>query len=267
MPALLDSSGNALVPTEIMVYYKNDNFRANGANELVSPFPDNLQMIAGNGSATAPQTDFTGSYEVIPAVSFLCGPAYTNNNRSALIPDCRGNGQGIYSGNALEMQIAFPQCYDPDSGTYLSDNSHVSYSEGGYYGTRCPDSHPEDLSSIMYRIFFDPDAYGGSLTDLHLSSDVKPDRILPGGTTLHADWFGAWHPEAMDMWVQNCNNTQADCEIGLLDRSPAISMVARKQGFYPPGYRAPAEDLVALCPGKVFDPSDPVRSVSGCRHG
>ena len=266
VPALLDSGGNALVPFEIMVYYKNDNFRLNGANELVSPFPDNLQMIAGNSGATEPQTDFTGDYEIIPSVSFLCGPAYGNAQRSALIPECNGTGQGPYLGNALEMQIAFPQCFDPSSGTYLADQSHVSYSEGGYFGVRCPDSHPEDLSSVMYRIFFNPDDYGGSLSNLHLSSDVKPDEILPGGTTLHADWFGAWHPETMDLWVENCNNTQADCEVGLLGRSPAVSLVERQQNFYPSGYRAPAEQLVALCPGKVFDSSDPVRSVSGCRH-
>ncbi len=266
-PAVLDRNGNALIPFEIMVYYKNDNFRFDGANELVSPFPDNLRMIAGDASATQPQTEFTGDWEVIPAVSFLCGPAYGASQRSALIPDCSSNGQGPYAGNALEMQIAFPQCFNPDSGTYLSDQSHMSYSEGGYYGVRCPDSHPQDVSSIMYRIFFSPDEYGGSLSDLYLSSDVKHNQILPGGTTAHADWFGAWHPEAMDMWVQNCNNTQADCEIGLLDRSPALSMVDRKQGFYPSGYLAPASELVKLCPGKVFDATDPLRSVAGCRHG
>lgn len=269
VPAMLDSNGNAIVPFEIMVYYKNDNFRADGANELVEPFPDNLRMIAGNGSATEPQTDFTGEWEILPAINFLCARPYTSAiDGTPTIPDCNGNGSGLYSSPALEMRIAFPQCFDPDSGTYLSDQSHVSYSVGGYFGIRCPDSHPEDLSSIMYRIFFSPDQYGGSLTDLHLSSDVKHDgRILPGGTTAHADWFGAWHPEAMDMWIENCNNTQADCEIGLLDRSPAISMVKRKENFYPAGYRAPAQQLAALCPSKVFDASDPLRSVANCRHG
>lgn len=267
VPAMLDRNGNALIPFEVMVYYKNDNFRLDGANELVSPFPDNLRMIAGNGGARAPQTDFTGDWEVQPVVSFLCGPAYAEAQRHALIPDCRGTGQGPYVGRALEMQIAFPQCFDPNSGTYLNDQSHMSYSEGGYYGARCPDSHPEDMSSIMYRIFFNPDDYGGELSGLQLSSDVLHDRILPGGTTAHADWFGAWHPEAMDMWVQNCNNTQADCETGLLDRTPAISMVKRKQNFYPPGYRAPAEQLAALCPDKSFNRNDALRSVANCRHG
>ncbi len=267
VPALLDAQGNALIPYDIMVYYKNDNFRLNGANELVGPFPDNLRMLAGDAGATEPQTTPTGFPGSLPEVSFLCGPAYATFDRSATIPDCSGTGAGPYAGRALEMQIAFPQCFDPEAGTYLSDQSHMSYSVNGYYGARCPDSHPYDVSSIMYRIFFDPDAYGGALTGLHLSSDVKPDRILPGGTTLHADWFGAWHPQAMQMWVDNCNNTQADCEVGLLDRDPPVSMIERKRGFYPSGYRAAAEELIELCPGKVLDPDDRLRSVASCRHG
>lgn len=260
VPAMLDRQGNALIPDQIMVYYKNDNFRVNGANERVSPFPNNLRMIAGNGAATSPQRGYTGSYKVQPTVSFSCGPAYNSNHRrQATIPDCSG------SRNQLEMQIAFPQCFNRAAGTYRPDQSHMSYSEGGYYGSRCPDSHSTDVSSIMYRIFFRPDSYGGSLTNLHLSSDVKMDKILPGGTTLHADWFGAWHPEAMDMWVENCNNTRADCETGLLDRTPPVSMVLRKRGFYAKSYRAPARELIKLCPGKTFNQADPLRSVAMCK--
>lgn len=260
VPAMLDSQGNALIPDQIMVYYKNDNFRLDGANELVSPFPDNLRMIAGNGAATSPQTGYTGAWQAQPAISFSCGPAYNSNDRrQALIPDCHG------SENQLEMQIAFPQCVNEAAGTYRPDQTHMSYSENGYYGARCPASHPTDISSIMYRIFFRPDSYGGSLTDLHLSSDIKMDRILPGGTTAHADWYGAWHPDAMAQWVENCNNTQADCETGLLGRNPAVSLVLRKQGFYRSGYRALAADLINLCPGKAYDPADPLRSVGMCR--
>ena len=261
VPALLDSEGNALIPDQIMVYYKNDNFRLNGANELVEPFPDNLRMIAGKASADSPQTGTTGNRKGgQPTISFSCGPAYrSNDRRQALIPDCSGDG------NQLEMQIAFPQCVNLAAGTYRDDQSHMSYSINGYYGAACPDSHSTDISSIMYRIFFRPSEYGGSLTNLHLSSDVKMDKILPGGTTAHADWFGAWHPEAMDMWVENCNNTQADCETGLLNRNPAISLVPRKRNFYDWGYKAPAEELVKLCPGKEYNPEDPLRSVSMCR--
>lgn len=260
VPAMLDNQGNALIPDQIMVYYKNDNFRLNGANELVSPFPDNLRMLAGNGAATSPQTDYTGDWQAQPTISFSCGPAYgSNDRRQALIPNCSG------SENRLEMQIAFPQCVNEAAGTYRSDQSHISYSENGYYGAACPDSHPTDISSIMYRIFFNPGEYGGTLSDLHLSSDVKMDTILPGGTTAHADWFGAWHPETMNLWVENCNNTQTDCETGLLDRNPATSLVLRKQGFYDYGYRAPATELVKLCPGKSYNPDDPLRSVAMCR--
>jgi len=259
VPAMLDSQGNALIPDEVMVYYKNDNFRLNGANELVEPFPDNLRMIAGNGKARSPQTGFTGDFRVQPTISFSCGQRYrSNDKRQALIPDCYGNG------NHIEMQIAFPQCVNEAAGTYRPDQAHTSYSEGGYYGSTCPASHPTDISSIMYRIFFSVREYGGALTDLYLSSDFKMDGTLPGGTTAHADWFGAWHPQTMDMWVDNCNNVRTDCETGVLSRNPDVSLKLRKRGFYPPGYRAPAEELVKLCPGKTHNPSNPL-SVGMCR--
>ena len=269
VPALLDNSGNALIPFEMMVYYKNDLFRYNGANELVSPFPDNLRLVVGNAMATAPQTARSGGPGSLPLVQFACGPAYgSEDSFGPLIPDCYGTGNGAYgpNGRALEMKIAFPQCYNPDSETYLADGSHMSYSEGGYYGIRCPDSHPMDVSSIMYRIFYSPDDYNGSLTDMHLSSDVRLDgQILPGGTTAHGDWFGAWHPAAMNLWVENCNNTQADCEIGLLGRDPLISLVPRKENGIGSGYLARPWDLLELCPTKTFDAADPLRSVANCR--
>lgn len=257
VPALLDNQGNALLPEQVMIYYKNDNFRLNGANELVSPFPDNLQMISGRASAETPQDEYTGDWKAIKTISFTCGPPYRSDDRKQqLIPDCYGN-------DWLEMQITFPQCVNEAAG-YQPDQSHISYSENGYYGAACPDSHPTDISSIMYRIFFRADHYGGALTDLHLSSDVKADKILPGGTTAHADWFGAWHPEAMDMWVENCNNTQEDCETGVLARNPDISLVPRKRGGYADGYLAPAEELIKLCPGKTFDAENPLQSVANC---
>ena len=266
VPAVLDKNGNALVPFEILIYYKNENFRRDGANELVEPFPDNLRMVIGDSSATEPQTALTGGVGETPVVSFLCGPAYRTTDHRPLIPDCSSNGEGPFDGQALEMQISFPQCYDPSSGTYAADGRNVSYAEGGSKGVKCPASHPYDLSSIRYRIFFAPDDHGGDLTDLHLSSDILHDRVLPGGTTSHADWFGAWHPEAMKMWVENCNNTQVDCELGLLRRDPDISMVERKRDPYPKGYSVSAAELIKLCPAKKLDPENPLRSVAGCRH-
>ncbi len=261
VPALLDRDGNALIPFEIMVYYKNTNFRLNGANHTATPFAPNLQMIAGDAGAREPQTTGTGGPGSTPIIRFSCGQPYADQAMSPLIPDCRGT-------NALEMNIAFPACYDPERGTYQSDQSHMSYPLYDFWLAECPASHPVRVSSIMYRIFFWAGDYGGALTDLHLSSDVLPDgTILPGGTTAHADWFGAWHPETLERWTEECNNTQVDCEIGLVQRNPDVSLIPREEGFYPDGYLVPPDHLLQLCPGRELDPANPLVSVANCHHG
>ncbi len=258
IPAVLDENGYALLPDHIMVYYKNDNAFLNGANELVEPFPDDLRIIAGEGRATSPQTERTGEND-IPHVSFSCGPAYGDNQKQPLIPQCSAP-------NFIEAQIAFPSCWDGKN-LYEEDQSHMAQPLYGYFGSTCPDTHPNDISSIMYRVFFKPADYGGTLKNLYLSSDVRNGELLPGGTTLHGDWFGAWHPEAMRQWVTNCNNKRADCEIGILNRNPMVSMVPRKTGHYPRGTRIAPEELAKLCPGESFDASNPVVSLSHCGRG
>ena len=105
------------------------------------------------------------------------------------------------------------------------------------------------------------------MENLRLSSDVRDGKPLPGGTTAHADWFGAWHPEAMDQWIKNCNNTGGnDCEIGLLSLDPPISLVEKPRGYYQPGKIVPAVELKKLCPGETLDQANPFISVSHCGH-
>ncbi|MEL7207548.1 MAG: hypothetical protein AAGK32_04845, partial [Actinomycetota bacterium] len=65
---------------------------------------------------------------------------------------------------------------------------------------------------------------GESTADWYLSSDVDPAtfelRSEPPGTTVHGDWWGAWHEEVNQMWIDNCVNYRADpvsgCGFGYL---------------------------------------------------
>ncbi|MEM8926165.1 MAG: DUF1996 domain-containing protein [Actinomycetota bacterium] len=260
VPAMLDPDGNALIPYHVMVYYKNDLFRLNGANAVVSPFPDNLRMITGQAGARTPQTATSNDDSLV--VKFGCGGHYNVPRYQSTIPTCR-------SGQFLEMQLRFAQCWNPEAGTYRSDQSHWTFNQYGWYSAECPASHPVDLPSIMYRIWFDPSDGTGNMADYHLSSDVLHDgTILPGGTTLHGDWFGAWHPEAMDLWIENCTNRIVDCKNGMLQVAPDLSMVMRSgDDFYRRrGNQVSAADLVKLCPGKELVADDALRSVANCHH-
>ncbi len=115
-------------------------------------------------------------------------------------------------------------------------------------------------------MFYRLSEYGGSANGWFLSSDVNHanNSQFPSGTTNHADWWGAWHKETMNMWVANCNNVAgADCEAGILRQSPLLSLVERKTGYYR-AQRIPAADLVKLCPSKQWNGT--ARDVATCKH-
>ena len=42
---------------------------------------------------------------------------------------------------------------------------------------------------------------------------------MVGGTTFHADWFGAWDSSVMQMWSDNCINKLLNCSGGDLGNS------------------------------------------------
>ena len=44
------------------------------------------------------------------------------------------------------------------------------------------------------------------------------------GSTLHADWFGAWDNPLMATWVDNCIDKKLSCNSGDLGNGKAMKM-------------------------------------------
>jgi hypothetical protein len=185
-PALLDGKGNVVVPDQIILYYKTKH------PESVTAMPQGLQMLAGN-------TD-SESFESSDILTWSCGPnghAYNETNR---IPDC--------GGDVINASIVFPNCWDGVNKTSPDFKSHLTYVNDN---EECPASHPRRLPKISILLY-----YPGtdSVEGWRLSSDETGTFNGPPGGTLHADWWGGWNDETMDLWIEGCMQAARNCSYG-----------------------------------------------------
>ncbi len=185
-PALLDGRGNAIVPDSIIIYYKTKY------PELVTAMPQGLQMLAGNTQAE--------SFETTGYLHWSCGAnghAYNHTNR---IPDC--------GGDVINASIQFPNCWDGVNLTSDDFTSHLTYADDQ---TQCPTSHPERLPQISILLYY-PGA--DSIDGWQLASDNLGGFNGPPGGTLHADWWGGWNDETMELWINGCMKAARNCSFG-----------------------------------------------------
>jgi hypothetical protein len=185
-PALLDGRGNAIVPDMIILYYKTKS------TDTVQRMPQGLKMISGNATAE--------SFTVSDFLYWSCGDSGSISNKSNRIPDCNGD--------TINATIAFPQCWD---GRNLDSADHRSHMALVSPHAACPSTHPVRLPQISILMYFPGDQYS---KDWHLSSDRTGGFNTGAGATLHADWWGGWNDEAMDLWTDGCMKAARNCSFG-----------------------------------------------------
>ena len=185
-PALLDGNGNTIVPDAIILYYKT-KFPGE-----VSPMPQGLQMLAGNFDRE--------SFETSDRLHWSCGGSGAAYNKTNRIPDC--------GGDYVNATIQFPSCWD---GVNLGSSDFVSHLDFGSDHEPCPSSHPVRLPRISILLYY-PGV--GSVDGWHLASDNTNGFNSPPGGTLHADWWGAWNDDAMNLWINGCMRASRNCSFG-----------------------------------------------------
>lgn len=188
----------------------------------IQSVPAGLRMIAG--SATA----IPGSEQSTSIVRWHCQSWESNdaNNPrfSASIPEC-------VAPDRLRFDIFFPSCWDGVNLDSADHKSHMAYptNDGGPNGTRCPASHPVPVARVSYHYAFGvrPENYDPvtrSSKGWRLASDMYTVQAgMPGGVSLHGDWFNGWNPEVMDMLVANCVRGALDCHDGNLANGKRLS--------------------------------------------
>ena len=251
VPAMLDGKGNVVQPDYIGIYYK----RLPDSNPLCHPetnsaalgkcipLPNGLRFISGS--------DMKGGYRQAHVIANT--PYATPYRYECVTPQGLGTaGSGWYLtldeftskcvvGNELLVTLQMPNCWDGKNLDSADHGSHMDYP----YNGRCDAAHPfvvpSFLISVAYRI-----APGDDPNIWTLSSDAM-DPSKPRGWSLHADWFGAWDPQTMATWTDNCINKHLSCTGG--DLGNGTQMKGAQQPSY--GWTNP-KHLVPIPPGMVM---------------
>ena len=185
-PALHDGKGNLVVPDQIILYYKTTM-----PSKTVA-MPQGLKMVVGNTTSES----FTANQRL----GWSCGASGTSYNRSNRIPNNCGN-------DPINAYVQFPNCWD---GRNLDSSDHISHMYFANDNQDCPSSHPVRLPQITILLYFP----AGNTSGWYLSSDRSGGFNTGPGATLHADWFGGWNDDAMDLWIDGCIRASRNCSYG-----------------------------------------------------
>jgi Domain of unknown function (DUF1996) len=174
VPALYQGATEVL-PVAATVYYRR------GTLAEVSPFPNNLRMIAGDSKATSPQS--------LGVTFWSCG-VDSGVERSASVPTCPTLRRSF-----LRLHIRFPECWDGRNLDSTDHKSHMAYALRG----RCPSTHPIEVPQIT-QIYRYPTRGGEGFS------------LASGGVySAHADFVNAWKPNVLRKLVDDCLNALVHC--------------------------------------------------------
>jgi hypothetical protein len=218
IPALLDGRGNVVVPEYISIYYKrypdNDPRCAEGKGCIA--LPRGLRYVFGRNM------DGTSS-ENSGLTYFNCtGTGAVGGHYETLV----AAAQNCPSGALIAAITQAPDCWNGTELDSVDHRSHMSYPvrDPNTGQASCPSSHPYRVPTFTLGAWYvtddtldrsgNPDP---NIQTWHFSSDRMEGRTpMTSGTTFHADWFGAWDDDVMDIWMNNCIGLLLSCSSGKL---------------------------------------------------
>ncbi len=264
VPAMFDGAGNVRVPERIVVYYKGEG-RARGAAEV---YPEGAAMIADYNLNTIPSSEGGIGGQKL---TFQCSDNFSTVTGigAQTMPACDGSRFGADPGRrvVLEMSVKFPTCWNGQDPTNINN---FQPPQGDWYVSDCGAGN-HTLPNLEYFVNY-PLEPGENTADWFLSSDVDPTSFgtakATGGSTVHGDWWGGWHKETNQMWIDNCVNyrssTASGCGHGYLTdggpngAAPYDGPALKHRPQYDGPIKVAAETLLReLCPDESRSYSRP----------
>ena len=275
VPAMFDQSGSVRVPDRITVYYKGENL----TRDRAEVYPPGAAMIASTDINTIPvDQGGTAPYKF----TFQCTSSFRALPRTPAantIPTCDGN---THDRTAIEHNVRFPTCWNGQDPA--NPENYRLPGVGNWYQSNCEAAGDVNLPNMEYIISYHVRP-GETTNGWYLSSDVDPGSgqvSQPAGSTSHGDWWGAWHRETNEMWLNNCvkyanpNGAASGCGNGYLsdggpDRlNPTDGLALKMRPQYSGPITVSALQLHnELCPSPtqpVTEPSNAAYCAPGSGH-
>ena len=227
MPAMMNGKGQVVKPDYISIYYKR------------RPKTDPECKSMGIACVALPRgLRFVFGYNMLNVAQSPTGAAYFNCSGTTAVPGHYSTivtaAKNCPTGNKLGAIISAPECWDGKNLDSADHRSHVSYTytDQASGKMKCPATHPYVIPTFSMGAWYTTDAdldrsgvWDGSRPTWHLSSDVMAGMpMMTPGSTLHADWFGAWDTPVMTMWTDNCINLLLNCSGGDLGNGQQMKM-------------------------------------------
>lgn len=208
MPAVLNENGKVVLADTITIYYKKEP----GSIRL----PRGLRMIFGYDHAkpNAPR-DF----------KWYCDSDSGKGTFAELNCPAVVNGA-----NKIIASISSPDCWDGKNLDSPDHRSHLAHRvQDGWGLAACPATHPVALPQFSIKAMFSHSGYAEyskwRLSSDHVMSSDSTSPALPGGTSLHSDWFGAWDDDVMDMWMFGCIDGFRSCSGGAMGKEKQLKRI------------------------------------------
>ena len=261
-PAMFDADGNVRIPSKIIIYYKGYGL-ANGKSVV---YPPGAAMVTNDIVHRTPDSS-GGAAEM----NFMCSDQYRGDRSPAsmTIPNCDGaRWQKVYpkygAATMLEMHVKFPNCWNRQDPA--NPKNWILAKIGGWFYSECQEN--ATTPNIHYIIQY-PLERNETSQGWYIASDVDPvtrKRTVAAGSSVHADWWGGWHPAINKQWIDNCVNLKKSvaqgCGFGYLtdggpdNAKPLPGPALKFRQKYPGPFKVSAASLYK----QLCDASKPITS-------
>lgn len=259
VPATFDAEGYVRIPERVVLYYKGYGLAkkgccSNGENSAgAEAYPERMALVVNKFAA-----EVSGEGYNLGCSSNVVSDVMTGGSNRSISPICKGDGlwnEPLHK--TFAHILKFPNCWN---GQDPSNWNNFNFGAGSWFYSGCVYNPPftRVFPNLEYKVHYPlngPETTAGWF----LSSDVDKTTFTknPGGSTIHADWWGGWNKKINQEWLENCVRKDAtatddgpDCGMGYLsdggnnrNTNPLPGRALKFRPQFTGGYRVHASEI------------------------